>query len=70
VGGEAGGDGAAGRVVEDIRWAGSAAGASGGGGPGWSGGGEGEVGGGGRGRWRADGAEQWTAARRMVGRGR
>ena len=36
--GEAGGDGAAGRVVEDIRWAGSAAGASGGGGPGWSGG--------------------------------
>ena len=31
MGGEAGGDGAAGRVVVDNRWAGSAAGASGGG---------------------------------------
>ena len=38
MGGEAGGDGAAGRVVVDNRWAGSVAGASGGGGQEGSGG--------------------------------
>ena len=40
MGGEAGGDGAAGRVVVDNQWAGSVAGASGGGeqeGSGWDG---------------------------------
>ena len=58
---EADGNGAAGRFVEDPRWSGSVAGASGGGEPGLSGGFEWRVG-------EGNGLERWN--KKIIGEGK